>query len=157
MSIKDILLQKGWAGTTIDREATVAHLNPIIRVMTVTMHAWDAAQRALDAGSAQADGAPVADSMPVADARKLLRMDIGKMCETVFSAGGVAYNGVDLEASAYEFGDDGWAGVRRQEEALGEALAQQLGVEHHMRTRAILAAVAANHETRLQLARNLDH
>ncbi|PIQ62226.1 MAG: hypothetical protein COV99_07025 [Bacteroidetes bacterium CG12_big_fil_rev_8_21_14_0_65_60_17] len=151
MSIKDILLQKGWAGTTIDRGETVSHLNPVIRVMTVTMHYWDAAQRALEAGAATA-GAVSADDM--AQARKVLRMDIGKMCETVFSAGGVAYNGVDLEASDYTFEPDGWAGVRAQEKALGEALAQQVDIQHHMRTRAILAAVAANHEARMTLIRN---
>lgn len=154
MSIKDILLQKGWAGTTIGREETTSHLNPIIRVMTVTMHHWDAAQRALDGGSARAGHASAAD---VAKARRLLRMDIGKMCETVFSSGGVAYNGVDLEASDFDFGSDAWVGVRHQEEALGEALAQQLGIEHHMRTRAILAAVTSNHEARMQLLRALDH
>lgn len=153
MSIKDILLQKGWAGTTIDREGTISHLNPIIRVMTVTMHRWDAAQRALDAGSVQPGAASAAD---VSQARKMLRMDIGKVCETVFSAGGTAYNGVELESSEYTFDPEGWAGVRQQESALADALAQQLDVEHHMHTRAILAAVASNHEARLELLRALE-
>lgn len=143
MGIKELLLKQGWAGRTISRAETIDQLNPIIRTMTVASLYWTSAASRLDGSAREAVDA----------ALKTLRMDIGKMCETVFSCGGVAYNGTDLEVADHDPGEDVWATLRAQEQALAEALKPQLEVEHHMRTRAILAAVAANHENRVTLIR----
>jgi hypothetical protein len=145
MGIKELLLKQGWAGRTISRTETIDHLNPIIRTMTVAMHHWAAAESALDGDAARA----------VSGALKTLRMDIGKMCETVFSCGGVAYNGTDLEPGSFTLGAEPWKTLADQEAALAAFLKPQMEVEHHMRTRAILAAVAANHEERVKLIRSL--
>lgn len=145
MGIKDLFLQKGWAGRTISRSETIEHINPIIRVMNDTMQWWGAAAETANGETANQARA----------ALKTLRMDIGKLAETVFSCGGVAYNGTELEPSSYQFATDGWNAVLKAEQAVSDILSPQQKVEHHMRTRAILAAVAANHEARLELIRTL--
>lgn len=144
MGIKELLLKQGWAGRTITRAETIDHLNPIIRTMTVAMHHWGVAAASLDGEAAR----------NVSAALKTLRMDIGKMCETVFSAGGVAYNGTDLDPESFEAGSDVWKTLSEQEKAIADALSPQQKIEHHMRTRAILAAVAGNHEERVKLIRS---
>lgn len=144
MGIKELLLKQGWAGRTISRAETIDHVNPIIRTMTVAMHHWGAAATTLDGEAGRT----------VREALKTLRMDIGKLCETVFSCGGVAYNGTDLEPETFTADGDIWKTLADQEAAIAESLKPQLKIEHHMRTRAILAAVAANHEERVKLIRS---
>lgn len=143
MGIKELLLKQGWAGRTISRAETIDHLNPIIRTMTVAMHHWRVAESTLNGDAAR----------NVSAALKTLRMDIGKMCETVFSCGGVAYSGTDLDPDSFKADSDIWAVLSEQETAIANALLPQQEIEHHMRTRAILAKVASNHEERVRLIR----
>jgi len=145
MGIKDLFLQKGWAGRTISRSETIEHINPIIRSMNASMQWWAAAEKSLTGDAASQAGL----------ALKTLRMDIGKLAEMVFSSGGVAYNGTDLEPSSFDFQVGGWEAVSDAEKAVTDLLSPQQDIEHRMQTRAVLAAVAANHETRLELIRTL--
>jgi len=144
MGIKELLLQKGWAGRTISRDETVDRLNPIIRIMTEMMHRYAGVREA-----ASAEERPDIERV-----MKTLRADIGKVAETVFSCGGTAYSGTELEADEFAGGDDGWTSLRDAEDVLAASLREQQNVEHRMRTRAILAKVAENHEDRMKLIRS---
>lgn len=144
MGLKEVFLQKGWAGRTISREETVDRLNPIIRIMAEMLYRY----------------AAVRDAMPAEDRReidrviKTFRADIGKMAETVFSCGGTAYSGTELDPDEFNTGTDGWKSVRDAEDVLAAALSEEQKVEHQMRTRAILAKVAENHQDRMNLIRS---
>ena len=147
MGIKDLLLNKGWAGRTLSRPETADRLNPVIRSLTTLMHGYDAAQSTLDGEAA--------DSLEAA--RKLLRGDLGKLSETVLSAGHPAYMGVDQEPSTPATGDSGpvlEALVGREEE-FRTVLDGEKEVEHQIRTRAVLENAARNSSDRLALLREL--
>ena len=145
--IKDILLQKGWAGKTISRAETVERINPIIRQLTVLNHHYDAYIRALSPGTLR-DG--------LESSQKTSRMDVGKLAETVFSCGGTAYNGTDLEPASFSVSDRASASkaLLDKEMAFLELLDAESDVEHQMRTRAILSVVRGNSEARLDLLKN---
>ena len=86
--LKDLLLQKGWAGKTISRAETVDRVNPVIhRLIALNQH-YDAFLR-----SSQGEGLDA----QLASLQKTARADVGKLAETVFSCGGTPYNGTDLE------------------------------------------------------------
>ena len=144
MGLKELLLQKGWAGRTISREETIERLNPIIRIMTEMLHRYAAVR-----STADADDRPEIDRV-----MKTLRADIGKVAETVFSCGGTAYSGIELDPDDFAEDDGGWTGLRDAEDVLASALREEQDVEHQMRTRAILAKVAENHEDRMKLIRS---
>lgn len=144
MGLKELLLQKGWAGRTISREETIERLNPIIRIMTEMLHSYAAV---LDIADAE-------DRPEIERVMKTLRADIGKVAETVFSCGGTAYSGTDLDPDDFAADGDEWKGIRDAEDVLAAALREEQDVEHQMRTRAILAKVAENHEDRMKLIRS---
>lgn len=144
MGIKELLLQKGWAGRTISRDETIERLNPIISIMTEVLHRYAAVR----------DEADAAVRTEIDRVMKTLGMDIGKVAETVFSCGGTAYSGTDLDPDAFVAGDDGWKTLRDAEDVLASALRDEQDVEHQMRTRAILAKVAENQDDRMNLIRN---
>jgi len=145
MGIKDLILQKGWAGRTISRPETVERFNPIIRIMSELMYAYTASSDRVSATTGPDWNA----------ALKTLRADIGKMSEVVFSNGGVAFSGTELETRDFDFGD-AWAERLASREAdLARALKEELDIEHQMRSRAILGVVSANHEERVRLLRSL--
>ncbi len=147
MGIKELLLNKGWAGRTLSRSETVDRINPVIRSLTTLMHRYDAAQNALD-GEAAAS---------FEDARKLLRGDLGKLSETVLSAGGAAYTGVDLEPMEPAEGNASpvlEALVDRENE-FRIVLDVERKAEHQIRTRAVLETVSRNSSDRLKLLREL--
>lgn len=145
MGIKDLLLNKGWAGRTIDRQETIERVNPVIMDLTGLMHFYeDAAQRL--GGDA---GAQIHASL------KIMRGDIGKLCETVFSAGGVAYSGTDIEPGSLKLGDSLFEELADRERAFCAMVAEEADVEHQMRTRAVLSVAGANGETRLKMLRGL--
>jgi hypothetical protein len=126
MSIKDILLKKGWAGRTISRSETIDRMNPILQLMSGVLNEHNA-----NPGS-------VSD-----DLIRTLRMDIGKFSETIVSCGGVAArNAVDSESGA--------SNLKSSETELLEALKAESEVEHQMRTRAIIGVVLANTELRIK-------
>lgn len=144
MGIKELLLQKGWAGRTISRDETAERLNPIIRIMTEMMHRYAGVRE-----QANAEERPEIERV-----LKTLRADIGKVAETVFSCGGTAYSGTELEPDDFAAGSNGWQSLLDAEDVLAAALREEKNVEHQMRTRAILGVVAENHEDRMKLIRS---
>jgi ElaB/YqjD/DUF883 family membrane-anchored ribosome-binding protein len=131
MGIKDIFLKQGWAGKTIGREETIERLNPILRTANELM------QR-LGAFAAESSDQDVKTRIEAS--LRIHRMDIGKLCETVFSCGGVAYSGTDLSLN---------------ENTLSDMLAAESKIEHQMRTRAILGVLQENQRARQNSLRNL--
>lgn len=146
MGIKELLLQKGWAGRTIGRAETIERINPMIRTMNELMHLYLAA---VDHTSRPELRQGIEASL------RTLRMDIGKMCEVVFSCGGVAYSGTDLETDDFRLGDGLSEAIERKEQELRDAIETESRIEHQMRTRAILLNVDTNQETRLKAVRGL--
>ncbi len=144
MGLKDLLLKQGWAGKTIGRSETTELLNPIIRTMNHIMQCLNS----LSAGSASAD-----QRLRIEAALRTHRMDIGKLCETVFSCGGVAYSGTDLDPRDFESATE--AQYLELETVLAEQLASQHKIEHQMRTRAILGVLEENQRSRKNTLRNL--
>ena len=146
MGIKELILQKGWAGRTIDRAETIDRINPMIQTMTELMHLYLAAK----------DDSESADLGQHIDASlRTLRMDIGKMCEIIFSCGGVAYSGVDLDTNDFRLGSGLSQAIETKERELELALEVQSGIEHQMRTRAILLNVETNQKTRMNAVRGI--
>ncbi len=143
--IKELFLQKGWAGKTISREETVERLNPIVKqhivlnndyAFVVKNHPDDTLRSEIAAG------------------QKIARANVGKLCETIYSCGGVAYTGVDLEPDSVDLGRDDRAMLEALvagEKQLLESLKDEGDIEHQMRTRAILGATAQSSEERVAL------
>ena len=144
MGIKDLFLKQGWAGKTIGRQETFERLNPIIRTANELMQHLTA----LAASSTDADV-----KTRIEAALRTHRMDIGKLCETVFSCGGVAYSGTDLNPTDYVNSTP--ADIVRIDAELAEQLASEGKIEHQMRTRAILGVLEENHRSRKNSLRNL--
>jgi hypothetical protein len=146
MGIKELFLQKGWAGRTIDRADTIDLINPMIQTMNELMHLHIAAGETTSKANVK-DG--------IETSLRTLRMDIGKMCEIVFSCGGVANSGTDLETADFMLGDGLSDAVAAKEQELREALDAQENIEHQMRTRAILMNVDTNQKARMNAVRGL--
>ena len=148
--IAEALLGKGWMGRTISREETVEHLNPLVEAHIKLNHAYRAVSR-------------VADNPRVEEALESLlktaRADVGKLSETIFSAGGSAYNGTDLEPEDFDLGPDldtALPNLIEQEEAFQDDVkTERNDVEHQMRTRAILELVRDNSQERLSVIKRI--
>jgi len=148
--IAEALLGKGWMGRTISREETVEHLNPLVEAHIKLNHAYRAVSR-------------VAEDPRVEEALESLlktaRADVGKLSETIFSAGGSAYNGTDLEPEDFDLGSDldtALPNLIEQEEAFQDAVkTERNDVEHQMRTRAILELVRDNSQERLSVIKRI--
>ena len=148
--IAEALLGKGWMGRTISREETVEHLNPLVEAHIKLNHAYRAVSR-------------VAEDPRVEQALESLlktaRADVGKLSETIFSAGGTAYNGTDLEPEDFDLGPDLDTALPKlieQEEAFQDDVkTERNDVEHQMRTRAILELVRDNSQERLSVIKRI--
>lgn len=143
--VKAALLKKGWMGRTISRSETVDRINLLIRRHMALNHAYQGV----------ADSARDADVVrALAMQQKALRLDVDKLMETVFSAGGVAYNGVDMEPGDY-VPEGGTAAALRtlkdQEAAFLQAVQRESEIEHHMRTRAVLERLLNSSQARTSL------
>ncbi|NNE69641.1 MAG: hypothetical protein HKN29_04670 [Rhodothermales bacterium] len=145
MGIKDILLNKGWAGRTIDRPETIERINPVIMELTGLMHFYEDAAARL--------GGTAADE--IHGSLRIMRGDIGKLCEVVYSCGGVAYSGTDIEPGSLKLGDSLFEELADRERAFVALVAEEADVEHQIRTRAVLSVAGANGETRLKVLRGL--
>lgn len=146
MGFKDLFLQKGWAGKTLSRQETIEHVNPLLRRHHELNHCYS---HLIDRLSDREAAAQLQDLMKVA------RADVSKLSETVLSAGGVSYNGTDLEPEDFNLGSnpvDVLREVQKREEDLQDALSEELDRgDHQMRTRAILGVVQTNSQRRLDL------
>ena len=148
--IAEALLGKGWMGRTISREETVEHLNPLVEAHIKLNHAYRAVSR-------------VAEDPRVEEALESLlktaRADVGKLSETIFSAGGSAYNGTDLEPEDFDLGPDLDTSlpklIEQEETFQGDVKTERNDVEHQMRTRAILELVRDNSQERLSVIKRI--
>lgn len=147
--MKEIFLKQGWAGRTITRQETADRVNDVIRAHMALNHGY---QHLIDTS---ADPEAVAE---LSDHVKTARADVGKLAETVYSNGGTAFTGVEMEPAdfAAKTDEDLVSRIREQEEGLQALVSRELkDVEHHMRTRAILGVVQTNSQARLNALRNL--
>ena len=141
--IKEALLNRGWAGQTLSRSDTVEHLNPLIQQHIELNHHYQAAVQACD------------DERVVGVLERLqktARTDVGKLSETVLSCGGTPYNGTDLDPDDFTLRGrllDLFEELRELETDFNSALADELDLEHQMRTRGVLEAVKSNSQDRL--------
>ena len=141
--IKDLLLQKGWAGKTISREETIERFNPLIRQHIILNRYYDAAIRDIDNEDVRAT---------FANQLRTARADVGKLSETVFSCGGVAYLGNDIDPDTISAGssrDEIYFTLFDMEQKLLDAITGEESVEHQMRSRAILGVVHSHSAERL--------
>ena len=144
MGLKDAFLQKGWAGKTITRDATVERLNPILQRHIKLNHAYRAAIERLSEKHIVAR---------FSEHQKTARADVGKLSETILSAGGTPYTGTDLKPDAADLGasnNDVLFALRDREEDLHDCVVAERGENHQMRTRAILGVVEKDSAERLQ-------
>lgn len=145
MGLKDAFLQKGWAGYTISRQETVERLNPLLEKHIPVNRMYDAVIEHLG-------DSDYADQLR--QQQRIARMNVGKLAETVFSSGGVAYNGTDLDPATFDAGNDEAGMLHRLhdlETDLLEALDAESDIEHQMRTRAVLDAVRTGTQERINL------
>lgn len=149
MGLKDAFLNKGWAGTTMSRQETVERTNPLIRRHYELNHAYDfAINRVSDREAAT----------KLEALQKTARADVGKLSETVLSAGGVSYNGVDMEPGSVSLSDEEGDMIHQlkdRENEFLELVSDELKENHQIRTRAILAVVQANSQARVDYLRGL--
>jgi hypothetical protein len=141
---RNLAFQKGGIGTTISREETVERLNPLIREHVALNHYHDFAIKS------STDPSLVEELRAL---QKTARADVGKLAETVFSNGGVAYNGTDIEPGSLRLEgdqDDMIQELRDREARFQQLLTDELADSnnHHIRTRAILGVVLKNSQMR---------
>lgn len=149
MGLKDAFLNKGWAGKTMTRKETVERINPIIRRHSELNHAYSYAINHVSQRETASD---------LEALQKTARADVGKLSETVLSAGAASYNGIELEAEDFALAEDEGkmiAQLKEQEEQFQELVSDELKENHQIRTRAILSVVQANSRTRLDYLRGL--
>ena len=146
--MKSLFLKKGWAGKTISRAETVDRFNPIIQKHIVLNRHYDAAIRDLDDSEIieqfQSD-------------QRTARADVGKLAETIFSCGGVAYSGTDIEPDSVSAGDSRESilfSLLDMEKDLLDAIREEESVEHQMRSRAILGVVETHSAERYKMLSN---
>ena len=147
MGLKELFLNKGWAGRTISREETAERINPIIKKHHELNHAYGHAIRTVE-------NRETAETMNTL--HKTARADIAKLSETVLSAGHASYNGTDLDPEDFHVGSDDAAIIDHLNELEAEfedLLSDELKLEHQIRTRAILSVVHRNSRARLEFLR----
>ncbi len=145
MGLKELIFNKGGIGVSMSRQETVERLNPLIAHHMAVNHAYQYAVTHLEARD-------VADEL--ARLQKIARVDVGKLMESVFSAGGTAYNGVDLEPEDFALGDGDDAqlyDLLDREQAFLRALDDESSQPHQIRTTAILNVVRANSRQRIEV------
>ncbi len=141
--IKEALLNRGWAGKTLSRSETVDRLNPLIRQHIELNHHYGAAIR-------HCDDERVVDVLE--RLQKTARADVGKLSETILSSGGTPYNGTDLSPKDFTLEgslSDLFEELHDLETAFNDGLAEEIDLEHQMRTRGVLEAVKSNSQDRL--------
>ncbi len=144
-----LLFNRGGFGQSMSRAETIEHVNPILEQHTRLNRCYN---QVIDALSDD----EIASELQAA--QKTARADVGKLAETVLSAGGTAYNGVDLRGVTFDLGEtetDMLFALRDREQALHDAVTDDLDENHQMRTRAILEVVQANSAERLDYLKGI--
>lgn len=141
--LRQFIFRKAGFGASISREETIERLNPLIKHhMELNLAYNNAIDRISRADVAQR----------LSGFQRVARADVGKLAETVFSAGGPAYNGTDLEAENYGVGetdDEILFNLLDREQAFQDALVAEDEILHHIRTDAVLNIVRTNSKARL--------
>ncbi len=127
----DLLLNKGGAGYSLGRFETAERLNTLIEQLTELAGLY-----------AHSDAADVQAQ------QSALRLDVARLKETVLSLGAIPYNGVARPPEALPRED--LDGLRRKESLFADALADQLKLDHQIRTKAVLVNVQRNAQARLE-------
>lgn len=146
--MSNFILNKGGAGVSISRAETVARLDPISRALSRLNLYYQAAADKLgheDVSSA------------IGGLLRVARMDVGKLAESVLSAGGVPYNATDLEPQNFVLeGSDAemLEALMEKESDFQSLVRDESGVRHHIRTQAILMNVRTNGQERLNYLEN---
>lgn len=139
------IFNRGGIGRSMSREESVDVFNPLIRQHQRLLHAYDAALRTLG-------DRDLADR--INGEMNRARTDLAKLKETVFSLGGDAPNGTDLDpnvdlgrtdADVVHALDDR---ERAYRDALEEALAR---TDLHLRSTAVLENVAKGSKARIDV------
>ena len=147
MGLKELLLNKGWAGTTMSRAETIERLNPLIRKHYELNHSYEFAINNVSSPEV---------SRNLTMVQKTARVDVGKLSETILSAGGVPYNGIDLEPEAFHLGSTDselYRKLKDVESDFEQLIAAELEENHQIRTKAVLSVVLANSRARLEFLR----
>lgn len=138
-----LLFNRGGFGKSMSRAETIEHVNPLIEQhMRLNRNYAAAVDHASNNG--------VIGRLEAL--QKKARADVGKLAETVLSAGGIPYSGVDLRDETFDLGRDDSEvlfQLRDLEQALYDAVTEELDLNHHLRTQAILENVQANSRERL--------
>lgn len=143
------ILNRGGAGYSISRQETVERLRPHVERGLALAKSYEETLPGLDSRS----GAARLEAL-----LPYLRTEIGKLYETIFSAGGTAPTGVGMRGERVAADDDAdpLTMLTRLERGFGKALREEVDSVHHQeRTRAILRAVAAGSDGRLDVLREM--
>ncbi|MDQ7039780.1 MAG: hypothetical protein Q9M35_02465 [Rhodothermus sp.] len=143
-SLKELIFNKGGIGKSLSRQETVERINPLIREHIALNHQHDYVIRTID-------NAELADRLE--QFQKIARVDVGKLAEVVFSAGGTAYSGVDMEPDDFNLGTDPAEMIHRllqAEQHFLQLVAEELKLNHQIRTKATLNLVRQHSEERLR-------
>lgn len=138
-----LIFNRGGIGTSMSRAETVEHINPLIEQHMRLNKSYD---YAIDHLSDE----EIVERLEAL--QKTARTDVGKLSETVLSAGGSAYNGVELRNETFDLGDDDTEilfQLRDREQEFQNALTEELDLNHQIRTEAILENVRAHSAERL--------
>jgi hypothetical protein len=143
----NILLNKGGAGFSISRGETIERLVPISRELSRLNLYYRAAAEKVGH-----------EEISAALDRHLRRshMDVGKVAETVLSAGGVPYNATDLEPQNFVVeGSDSemLESLLEKEQAYNQLLEEESRVDHQIRTQAILLNLRTDSQERMNYLR----
>ena len=149
--LKHLVFQKGGIGRSMSRADTVKRLNPIMRRQLELNHYHDYVIQHLGEPKLAAE---------LARLQKTARADAGKIAETIYSCGGVAYMGVDLEPEQFRLSDDPdqmLFELMDHEEAFRDRVQEEFDLdplEHQLRSKAILENLVANSQGRLSVLRD---
>lgn len=151
----DIVFQKGGFFKSLSREETVARLNPLAEQLTRLNNGYETAAQRL-----AASGDPELTDLArrIKADQRFARMDVGKLNETIFSNGGTAYNGTNLEpgeiplpADLNHLAEE----LEHREQNHRDDIRESLKLDHQIRTQAILTNLLAHSEERLKTAGEL--
>ncbi len=138
-----LLFNRGGIGPAMSRAETVEHVNPLIEQHMRLNRSYERVTALLDDVEIAGD---------LKRLQKTARADVGKLSETVLSAGGVAYNGVELRTWTPDLGTtdaERLAQLLEMEQAFQDDLNEELELNHQIRTEAILEVVQSNSGERL--------
>ncbi len=134
--LKSLLLNKGWAGKTMSRHDTTVRLNGLLSRHLALIGYYDRADA-------------LAWSPETLEAvRRRVRLDAGKLAETIFSCGGVATSKGNAERTPPS-GRALLARLMQNEQQYNVALRKERTAPHHMRTQAVLQHCLQSSQERL--------